>query len=503
MRSKRDYTIWPQIYASATVCICGMCAGTFFAFSSVAIPLLKKTEEGDVGISSNEGSWIVSLFYIGTVLGSLVAGTMNDRIGAKKMCLIMAPTVIFNWALTALSTDLNTLLASRVISGMCYGIFLALVKVYNAEISHPDLRGTTSAFYPTFLSGGLLYGFILGYVFKDVRLISVFLSFPAVLYLVMSLFIPDSPYWLVQKGHFEEARQALQWLRGSSCDISAEFGDIIAKRQLREAMNPGWKHHLTSPDFLKPMLKVGTIMALVELGGPNLLSQYMVTIFEESGSSVDPTLAPIFVSSTRMILGCFSAILLRFCPRRKLVLVALFLVMGSFCSLGAFSFNKQQHSDVILNKQESRNLAVFGFDLDQAILDHDEAVLIHDAFVEAYGWIPMLSVMVVQVCETVALVPVLHLALPAESFPTDVRAIGCGFCGIVIAFTRFCILKTFPVLIDVCYFHTVIWGFAGVIFVLQVFVYFVVPENKGQSLVQTEDKMSKHTSTLVAHHTLL
>lgn len=503
MRSKRDYAVWPQIYASATVCISGMCAGTFFAFASVAIPLLKKTEDGDSGISSSEGSWIVSLFYIGTILGSLIGGTMNDRFGAKKVCLIMAPTVIFNWTLTAISTDLHTLLVSRVISGMCYGIFLALVKVYNAEISHPDLRGTTSAFYPTFLSGGLLYGFILGYLLPDVRLISVFLALPAVLYLVMSLFIPDSPYWLVQKDRLEEARHALQWLRGSSCDISSEFGDIIAKKQLREAMNPGWKHHLTSSDFLKPMLKVGTIMALVELGGPNLLSQYMVTIFEESGSSVDPTLAPIFVSSTRMILGCFSAILLRFCPQRKLVLVALFLVMASFCSLGTFSFNKQQHSELMVTKQESRNLAVFGFDLDQAILDHDEAVLIHDAFVQAYGWIPMLSVMVVQVCETVALVPVLHLALPAESFPTDVRAIGCGFCGIVIAATRFCILKAFPVLIDLCYFHTVVWGFAGVIFVLLVFVYFVVPENKGQSLVQTEDKMSFHTPTHGGHHTLL
>lgn len=133
-----------------------MCAGTFFAFASVAIPLLKKTADGDSGISSSEGSWIgklklldrkfiherssfpcfltVSLFYIGTILGSLIGGTMNDRFGAKKVCLIMAPTVIFNWTLTAISTDLHTLLVSRVISGMCYGIFLALGK--NLDVNY-------------------------------------------------------------------------------------------------------------------------------------------------------------------------------------------------------------------------------------------------------------------------------------------------------------------------------------------------------------------------------
>ena len=238
---------------------------------------------------------------------------------------------------------------------------------------------------------------------------------------------------------------------------------------------------IRSPNFTNPMMKVGLLMFLVELGGVNLLSQYMIKIFTDAGSSIDSTLAPIFVAAIRTLIGSFGALILRYCPRRKLILGTILLTACSFTALGYFSYTTQNNKDVIarINCTKGPNYE-----------DHLElAVATQALHLSSYGWIPMLSVMAVQACEAIALVPILHLALPAESFPTEVRAVGCGFCGIVIAVTRFIILKAFPLLVAVLHFHVVMYMFALIIMILFACTLVIVPENKGQSLVQTEDKM--------------
>ena len=59
-------------------------------------------------------------------MGSLGGGPLNDYFGAKKICLVMAVVVILNWALTAFGVNFFLIILSRVVSGACYGIFLAL-----------------------------------------------------------------------------------------------------------------------------------------------------------------------------------------------------------------------------------------------------------------------------------------------------------------------------------------------------------------------------------------
>ena len=156
------------------------------------------------------------------------------------------------------------------------------VKVYTAEVSHPDIRGATSAFYSVLLSSGLLFGFVLGYVLEDWRLISGLMSIPSAILFVMSLFVPNSPYWLVEKGRPEEARSALKRLRGPRSDYEAELETIAAKKRakdaeakVREGENCGTAmavlNRLTSASFLAPfsisvwllMIFAGFVVSLV------------------------------------------------------------------------------------------------------------------------------------------------------------------------------------------------------------------------------------------------
>ena len=68
----------------------------------------------------------VSLFFIGTILGSLIAGVIYARLGSKWTARIVAPIVLANWIVTAFSKDITVLLLTRFIAGVTYGTFVNL-----------------------------------------------------------------------------------------------------------------------------------------------------------------------------------------------------------------------------------------------------------------------------------------------------------------------------------------------------------------------------------------
>lgn len=336
-------------------------------------------------------------------------------------------------------------------------------------MAHPDFRGTTSAFYPTFLSAGLLYGFVLGNFISQLRLFTLLLTIPAMIYFFMCLFIPNSPYWLVARGRLDEAQKSLQWLRGAKSDVQEEFKEILNKSEKNSAdSKASWKSSLTSSELWRPLIRIGVLMLLVEWSGSNLISQYMVIVIQESGSSIEPNLATIGVALARMIFGSMSTVILRYCPRRPLLLLCTFLSMISFLSLGTFKHLVTTSTNISENHTSTEGT---------------------DGFQESFGWIPMVSIGLIQACETVGFIAIVHLTLQAESFPTRVRAIGCGLLGVVTALARFGIAKIFPLFLSVLGFEGVFWLFAVILMIIFIYCWIIVPENKGQSLTKTEDKM--------------
>ena len=89
----------------------------------------------------HSGSWIASVFFAGNILGCLAGGAINQRLGARTTFLACAPVAAFTWAMVALAGNLPTILLSRLLSGVLFGIFQANGKVYNAEVAHPSMRG--------------------------------------------------------------------------------------------------------------------------------------------------------------------------------------------------------------------------------------------------------------------------------------------------------------------------------------------------------------------------
>ena len=58
---------------------------------------------------------------------------------------------------------------------------------------------------------------------------------------------------------------------------------------------------LCSRIFLVPFLRIGSLMIITQWAGINVITAYMVNIFIQAGSSIDPNLAPILVCGVQQV----------------------------------------------------------------------------------------------------------------------------------------------------------------------------------------------------------
>ena len=394
----------PQLLSAIGVSFGATLVAGWVSFTSVAIPKMmqeaavNKTEDNQddpMQMDLHTGSWIASLFFIGNIFGCLIGGFLNQKMGAKRVFLCSAPFAALTWALAALSHHIWVIILSRIISGVIFGVFQANGKVYNAEIAHPDFRGSLGAIIGNMSSLGHVYMYLTGYFVHSWRTIAWLQLIPVCIFGFSVCFIPDSPYWLVERGREEDARKSLIRLRGNRYDIKTEFEEIVNKKKIKEALGKSTLQTLCSRTFLLPFLRIGTLVILTQWTGISVLGSYMVTIFTEADSSIDPTLAPIIVCTVQQMLSLLATMILRVSPRKPLFLFCATGIAISQAGLGTYFYLKRDP----------------GGDTTYAMNNHAE---------QGYGLVPVLCVVLVYSFRSVGFMAVIQLLL-AESFPTEIR----------------------------------------------------------------------------------
>ena len=100
----------------------------------------------------------------------------------------------------------------------------------------------------------------------------------------------------------------MQFYRGDKYDITEEIGEIqqkhVSKQHIQSVTWTWTLKRLFSASFFKPFLCVGILNILSKLGGSNVITYYMITILEESGSSIDPNIGPIIAGSLGVAAVC-------------------------------------------------------------------------------------------------------------------------------------------------------------------------------------------------------
>ena len=168
--------------------------------------------KAEFGLSTAQAGLLVSASFFGMVLGASLSGMLADRFGRKP---------VFQWSivlwgvasyLCSTAQTVETLTLFRILLGIGMGMEFPIAQSMLSELIPAQRRGRYIAlmdgFWPIgFVAAGVLSYFLLPVIgWRDIFLV---LAVPAVFVLAIRFFIPESPRWLEQAGHHEEADRVL------------------------------------------------------------------------------------------------------------------------------------------------------------------------------------------------------------------------------------------------------------------------------------------------------
>lgn len=204
--------------------------GYFFTFFDIAdigygMPAISKQFK----LSGSTSTFVaLSIGLIGYAVGSLIIGSLSDRLGRYKILLFTIGLTAAGSFLDATATGVKTLSLWRFVTGMGVGADLNLVSTYVGELAPARLRGRISNL--TFLVGilgqavtpfvalGLVPNYSYGW-----RLLFVIGGAIATVGLIGRLELPESPRWLALHGKADEADKIVTRMENTARDRGVEL----------------------------------------------------------------------------------------------------------------------------------------------------------------------------------------------------------------------------------------------------------------------------------------
>ncbi|TMW68191.1 hypothetical protein Poli38472_007863 [Pythium oligandrum] len=249
------------------------------------------------GHSSASWKWVVNLWIVGGIIGSLGCARISDKFGRKKALMLNALVMIVGAVIQASASSVGVYAFGRFVSGLASGAGSVLVNGYINEISPPHLRNLLGALYQSLLGIGVILvasSFFFADTSSGWRYIG---GFPIILGAVFLLGAPiwmvESPAWLLTQGRRDEARQVLTRLYGpesvelalSWLESSQEVEEGEESEVTEAPVNP-WKA-LVSPEVRQQTLVAIMLSISQQMSGINIVFFYSSSMFKDAGLDDD------------------------------------------------------------------------------------------------------------------------------------------------------------------------------------------------------------------------
>ncbi|HVB48608.1 MAG TPA: MFS transporter [Burkholderiales bacterium] len=158
-------------------------------------------------LSNLQASWILSIWFVGLMLGAYLFGYLADRYGRKRLflaTLLVYGTFTF---LTAFAWNYPSLMALRLLTAIGVGAEYAAINAAISEFIPARHRGKTNATVMNFWSLGAILASLVSLCLLNRlppdlgwRVAFGFGALVAVFAAVARRFIPESPRWLLAHG---------------------------------------------------------------------------------------------------------------------------------------------------------------------------------------------------------------------------------------------------------------------------------------------------------------
>jgi SP family xylose:H+ symportor-like MFS transporter len=410
---------------------------------------------------SFEKGWAAASALIGCVIGVAVAGVLSDWLGRKRTLIISAVLFFVSAVGTAVPPTISIFVIFRIIGGVGVGAASITSPMYIAEISPAHIRGRLVSLNQFAIVTGFLVVYLVNYFIAlggteawsiryGWRWMFGSEALPALMFLILLFFVPESPRWLTKNGKRDKAFAILSRLGGveKAKEELAAIEQAIAQESssLAQLLHPG----------MRIVLVIGIVLAVLQqVTGINVFLYFGAEIFKKMGSGTHAALLKeVIVGAVN--LG-FTVVAIRTVDRigRKPLMLIGSAGMGICLAAMGVAAYLQQTSDVWL-------------------------------------LIPMLGYIA---CFALSVGPVTWVIL-SEIFPTRIRGRAMGVATVFLWLANYLVTQTFTMmdenksLIEKFHHSFPFWINGAMCAILFVFVLRSVPETKGKTLEQIEQYWS-------------
>ncbi|HEU5069570.1 MAG TPA: sugar porter family MFS transporter [Verrucomicrobiae bacterium] len=461
-QARADYNLGYVWLISVVAAMGGLLFGWDWVVIGGAKPFFQRyfhlTSEVQIG-------WANSCALLGCLVGALVAGALSDKFGRRRLLLIAALLFAVTSLGNALAHNFTIFIAWRMLGGVAIGLASNLSPMYIAEVAPAQMRGKLVAINQlTIVVGILLAQYLNWFLVRNLpagatdefirnswfgqqgwRWMFGLTAAPALLFLLGTIFVPESPRWLAKYGKTERARSVLTKIGGPryADEAIADIKSTLAGEEIQ---------HVRFADLLEPgmrkVLVLGIVLAVFQQWcGINVIFNYAEEIFRAAGYDISSVLKNIAWTGSVNLAFTFVALgVVDRGGRRPLMLLgaaglaAIYVAMG-FC------------------------------------------------YASGVKGLPMLLLVLAAIgCYAMSLAPVTWVVI-SEIFPNRIRGAAMAVAVSSLWIACFILTYTFPILNAKLGSAGTFWLYAAICVAGFFFIKLKLPETKGKTLEQIEREL--------------
>jgi len=316
--------------------------GFLFGFETAVISGAERTIQEFWRLDAFWLGFTVAASLIGTVLGSLIIGKPAQRYGRKKMLIGIAISYLLSAIGCAWAHEWMLFVGFRFLGGVAVGASSVIGPMYIAEISPATSRGRLAGMFQLNIVGGILIAYLTNYLLSGFgelawRYMLGVMVIPAIIFLFLLQFIPESPRWLVLNGKDQEAATIFKRL--------GETSTVALIKEEHRLASRGLKEHLFNGKYQRPIGYAILLAMFNQLSGINAILYYAPRIFEMAGfNKADAFQQSVYIGLANFIFTALAMTVIdRFGRKRLLLIGALGMVV--FLLLTALSFKNPEMAD--------------------------------------------------------------------------------------------------------------------------------------------------------------
>ena len=324
--------------------------GLIFGFDTAVISGANAALKVQFNLDDGGLGATVAIATVGTIIGALIGGRSADRFGRRKLLFFIGILYVLGALGTALAPSHLVLMIFRFIGGIGVGLSSVCAPIYTAEIAPARVRGRLVGLVQFNIVLGILVAYLSNYIVAQIvhdpqiawRWMLGVMVVPSVLFLVFLVAVPETPRWLMARGHEEKAIAISRRL----CNTVEESDEQI--QEIRDQLAAAGSQATLSQFFTRRYFKVIALAFFIamfnQLSGINAILYYAPEVMKQAGADDNAALLmSVGVGLMNLIATMAALTVIDRIGRRSLMIVGSIGYLVSMGFLTAVMFMFQGH----------------------------------------------------------------------------------------------------------------------------------------------------------------